>query len=315
MRSTVGPRSTHGTRSFRTPLHLRGAVAAAMLALGASPAGPLGAQQPGEAGRPPASSAPLGNSVIATEAARDHVLRVCGDPDNLPFSNERREGFENKIAELIARELGDSVHYLWWPHRRGFVRSTLRAGECDMLIGVPMGFDPVATTRPYYRSTYYIVTRADGSPRIASLDDPALRKLKVGVNIIGYDYTNTPPAHALGVRGIQVRGYSTFYGAGAGSEPQDIIEAVARKEIDVAVVWGPLAGYFAKRSPVPLTLVALPDSDDVAATGFPFAYDIAIGVRRSDKLLRAQIDSVLIRRRDEIARILTEFGIPTVAKK
>jgi quinoprotein dehydrogenase-associated probable ABC transporter substrate-binding protein len=292
-----------------TTLTRLGALAAA-LALGA----PLGAQG-GKPSGAPAPAGPLGNSIVTTEAVSEHVLRVCGDPDNLPFSNDRQEGFENRIAELIARDLGDSVHYLWWPHRRGFVRSTLRAGECDMLIGVPLGFDPVATTKPYYRSTYYIVTRADQSPRVTSLDDPALRKLRVGVNIIGYDYTNTPPAHALGARGIQVKGYSTFYGEGAGSEPQDIIDAVAKKDIDVAVVWGPLAGYFAKRSSVPLTLVALPDSDDASATGYPFAYDIAIGVRRSDKLLRAQIDSVLVRRRDDIARILSEFGIPTVAKK
>jgi len=277
-------------------------------------AAPLAAQQGKPAGTP-APSGPIGNGVAATEAASEHVLRVCGDPDNLPFSNEKQEGFENKIAALIARDLGDSVHYLWWPHRRGFVRSTLRAGECDMLIGVPLGFDPVATTRPYYRSTYYIVTRADQSPRITSLDDPALHKLKVGVNMIGYDYTNTPPAHALGARGIQVKGYSTFYGPDAGSEPQDIIDAVGKKEIDVAVVWGPLAGYFAKRSSVPLTLVALPDSDEASATGYPFAYDIAIGVRRSDKLLRAQVDSILVRRHDDIARILGEFGIPTVTKK
>lgn len=275
-------------------------AAGALLAIATS----LGAQQPGP-----------GNSIAATTAAGANVLRICGDPDNLPFSNERREGFENKIAALIARELGDSVHYLWWPHRRGFVRSTLRAGECDMLVGVPTGFDPVATTKPYYRSTYYIVSRADRSPQITSLDDPALRRLRVGVNMIGYDYTNTPPAHALGVRGVQVVGYSTFYGVGAGAEPQDIIDAVARKEIDVAVVWGPLAGYFAKRSPVPLTLAPLPDSDDASASGFPFAYDIAIGVRRSDRLLRAQIDSVLVRRRDEIGRILADYGIPTVEKK
>ena len=285
-----------------------GGLAAAVIAVS-----PLGAQKPGPGGAP--APGPLSNSIAATEAASEHVLRVCGDPDNLPFSNEKQEGFENKIAELIARDLGDSVHYLWWPHRRGFVRSTLRAGECDMLIGVPTGFDPVATTRPYYRSTYYIVTRSDHTPKITSLDDPALHRLKVGVNIIGYDYTNTPPAHALGARGVQVVGYNTFYGREAGSEPQDIIDAVARKEIDVAVVWGPLAGYFAKRSPVPMTLVALPDSDDASATGYPFAYDIAIGVRRSDKLLRAQIDSALVRRRDEIGRILAEYGIPTVAKK
>ena len=275
-------------------------------ALAAALVVPLGAQQPAAGGSDSAA--------VARRASHRPIIRVCGDPDNLPFSNERQEGFENKIASLIGHDLADSVHYLWWPHRRGFVRSTLRAGECDFLVGVPTGFDPVATTTPYYRSTYYIVSRTDRAPRITSLDDPALRKLRIGVNTIGYDYTNTPPAHALGVRGITAVGYSTFYGPGADNKPQDIIEAVAKKEIDVAVVWGPLAGYFAKRSPVPLTLVALPDSDAATATGFPFAYDIAIGVRRSDRTLRAEIDSVLLRRRAEIARILADYGIPTVGR-
>ena len=124
-------RAVHSHTRTITRLGGGGALAAA-LALGA----PLAAQQGKPAGTP---SGPIGNGIAAAEAASEHVLRVCGDPDNLPFSNEKQEGFENKIAELIARDLGDSVHYLWWPHRRGFVRSTLRAGECDMLIGVPMG--------------------------------------------------------------------------------------------------------------------------------------------------------------------------------
>lgn len=306
--SSISPRSSPSC--WRT-VALALAAAAAATASIALPRATLAQQRPG--GGTPAGGGAATNSIAASTAAERHVLRVCGDPDNMPFSNERQEGFENKIAALIARDLGDSVQYLWWPHRRGFVRSTLRAGECDMLVGVPSGFDPVATTKPYYRSTYYIVSRADRKPPITSIDDPALRSMKVGVNLIGYDYTNTPPAHALGARGVQVVGFSTFYGPGAGSEPQDIIEAVANKKIDVAVVWGPLAGYFAKRSTVPLTLVALPDSDIAAATGFPFAYDIAIGTRRADKSLRAQIDSVLVRRREEITQILRDYGVPTLS--
>lgn len=306
-RSCTPRRSTFSARASALALAV---LATACVAL---PRTARAQQRPPAGGATGTAPAPAPTNSIATRNAADqHVLRVCGDPDNMPFSNERQEGFENKIAALIARELGDSVHYLWWPHRRGFVRSTLRAGECDMLVGVPTGFDPVATTKPYYRSTYYIVQRADQKPPIASIDDPALRSMKVGVNLIGYDYTNTPPAHALGARGVQVVGFSTFYGPGAGSEPQDIVEAVASKKIDVAVVWGPLAGYFAKRSPVRLNLVALPDSDIAAATGFPFAYDIAIGTRRSDRALRAQIDSVLVRKRDEIAQILSDYGVPTL---
>ena len=245
----------------------------------------------------------------APEARANNVLRVCADPDNMPFSNARREGFENKIAELIAQEFGDSVRYTWWPQRRGFVRNPLRARHCDIVMGAPSGFDPVSTTKPYYRSTYYIVTRADRNLNIKSLDDPRLKKLKIGVNVIGEDYSNPPPAHALGARGVQVaKGYDTFYTLE--KRPRDIIDAVAKGEIDVAIVWGPLAGYFAKKSPVPLTLSPLPDTD---RSGFPFAFDVAFGVRRQDKELKAQLEEVLERKRPEIERILRDYNVPMLA--
>ena len=240
------------------------------------------------------------------------TLRVCGDPDNLPLSNERREGLENRIAEVLARELGDTVAYTWWPQRRGFVRNTLRSRLCDVLIGVPAGFDPVAETKPMYRSTYVVVSRADRNLRISSLDDPALRGLKIGVHVIGEDYTNTPPAHALGARGIRVHGYSTFYNDE--HRPEDIFDAVVRGDIDVAVVWGPLTGYYAKRASTPLSVVPLRDSID-ASTGFPLAYDIGVGVRRSDRVLRERLDSALVHRRAEIEQLLRDSGVPVVARQ
>lgn len=237
-------------------------------------------------------------------------LRVCADPDNMPFSNERSEGYENKIAELVATDLGDSLVNVWWPHRRGFVRMTIRGGLCDLIIGVPKGFDPVFTTKPYFRSTYYFVYRTDRNLHIQSLDDTVLQHLKIGVNLIGYDYTNTPPAHALSSRGLvnNVVGFYTFYNEER-DRPNDIIDAVAKDSVDVAIVWGPLAGYFAKREPVPLTLVALPDSD--VKSGMPFAFDITMGVRRSDKAFGARIDSLLDRRRADIRNILATFNVPT----
>ena len=132
----------------------------------------------------------------------DTDLRVCADPYNLPFSNDRGEGFENKIAQLVASDLNAAVINYWWPERRGFLRNTILGGFCDVLINVPVGFDPVATTKPYYRSTYYLVYRADRGLTLRSLDDTLLKHLKIGVNMIGYDYTQTPPAHALSARGI-----------------------------------------------------------------------------------------------------------------
>jgi quinoprotein dehydrogenase-associated probable ABC transporter substrate-binding protein len=285
-----------------------------LIAAATTPLVAAGAQQP----QPPQPQPPTSSQQAATAApsadtpdTRDHALRVCSDPDNLPFSNRKEEGFENRIAALLASDLGDSVVYTWWPQRRGFVRNTLRARECDVLIGVPGGFDPVLETKPYYRSTYYIVTRTDRKLRVASLDDPALRKLKIAVNIIGEDYTNTPPAHALGARGIPVVGYSTFYNEE--NRPEDIINAVANGKVDVAIVWGPLAGYWAKRAATPLNLVPLPDSVD--RTGFPFTYDIAVGVRRSDKAFKARIEDALVRRHDDIAKILQEYGVPALTQR
>lgn len=265
------------------------------------------------------SSDSVGILTAATMPSRtawrdEKLLRICGDPDNLPFSNERREGFENRIAEVLAHEIGDSVAYLWWPHRRGFVRNTLGTAECDVILGVPRGFDPVGVTSPYYRSTYYIVQRAD-RPAVTSLDDPALKTMRIGVNLIGYDYTNTPPAHALGRRGIvppQVVGFETFYDDE--NRPGDIVDAVVSGRVDVAFVWGPLAGYYVGHAAVPLRMTPLPDVDPLQPE-LPFAYDIAVGVRHSDKELRAALDGALQRRHADIERILREYNVPTRDQK
>jgi quinoprotein dehydrogenase-associated probable ABC transporter substrate-binding protein len=242
-------------------------------------------------------------------ASPDTVLRVCADPFDLPFSNDKEEGFENKVARIVARDLGYSLQNFWWPHRRGFIRNSLAPRLCDVIIGVPVGFDPVRTTKPYYRSTYHFVYRADRNLHITSLDDTILKHLKIGVNLIGYDYTNTPPAHALSARGVvgNLVGFYNFLDP-TRDHPEDIINAVAKDSVDVAIVWGPLAGYWAKRAPVPLTLVALPDSDP--ASGMIFGFDMAMGVRHSDKALAAQLDSVIDKDRAEILSILRDYNVP-----
>jgi mxaJ protein len=134
--------------------------------------------------------------------AADRVLRVCADPNNLPFSNRQGGGFENKIAEVLAKDLAARLEYTWWAQRRGFVRNTLRAGECDLLMGVPKGYELALTTMPYYRSGYVFVYRRADALHLVSLDDPVLRQLRVGVQMIGADFANTPPAHAISKRGI-----------------------------------------------------------------------------------------------------------------
>src|SRR5436305_10243188 len=148
----------------------------------------------------------LALTFVATAGVAEEVgqntFRVCADPNNLPFSNREREGFENKLAELVAHKLGTSLSYTWWAQRRGFIRNTLKAKDCDVVMGVPAHYDLVETTAPYYRSSYVFVTRADRNLNISSLEDPLLKTLKIGVHLIGDDGNNTPPAHVLGQQGL-----------------------------------------------------------------------------------------------------------------
>ena len=243
------------------------------------------------------------------------VLRVCADPNNLPFSNERGEGFENRLAALVARELGARLEYTWWAQRRGFFRNTLRAHACDLVPGVPTSFELVLATRPYYRSTYVFVHRADAPFRVRSFDDPVLRRLRVGVQLIGDDYANTPPAHALNARGMvrNVVGFTIYGNYAEPDPPARILDAVADRRIDVAVVWGPLGGWFARHSRVPLTVV--PVSPQIDVPFLPFVFDISMGVRRDDPGLRAEVEDVLQRRRAAVDSILDAYGVPRVGAR
>ena len=240
------------------------------------------------------------------------VLRVCADPNNLPFSNQRLEGFENKIAELLAQDLGERVEYTWWAQRRGFFRNTLKAGVCDVVIGVPSGFEMALTTKPYYRSTYVFLSRKDRHVEVKSFDDPVLRKLRIGVQIIGDDQSNAPPAHALTRRNIvdNVKGFTLYGDYSQNNPPARIVDAVEKGHIDVAIVWGPLAGYFAKESHVPMEVV--PVSPQIDQPFLPFVFDISMGVRRGDQELRDQLDEFLEKRRPEIEQILKDYRVPAV---
>jgi mxaJ protein len=260
--------------------------------------------------RCPASLALL--LLIAACGGRDE-LRVCADPNNLPFSNAAGQGFENELVQLVAADLGADVRYTWWAQRRGNVRETLKAGRCDVIPGVAAGLEMLASTRPYYNSTYLAVTRADRNLEISSFDDPRLRSLRIGVQMIGDDFANTPPAHALARRGLvgNVRGYMV-YGDYSGPAPQaEIVRAVAAGEVDVAFVWGPVAGYFARRQEVPLRLTPLPPTD--SAADLPMAFAVAMGVRRDDAELKARLERALERRTPEIRRLLGSYAVPVVA--
>jgi len=240
------------------------------------------------------------------------VLRVCSDPNNLPFSNQREEGFENRLARLIAKELGSSVRYTWWPQRRGFIRNTLAAGKCDLVMGTTFGAERVLTTKPYYTSTYVFVIRKDRHLAVTSLDDPALRTLRIGVQLVGDDYANTPPVHALSRRGItsNIVGFSVLGDYAQENPPARIIDAVIAGDVDLAVAWGPLAGYFAKRSPVPLELV--PVLPAVDPPGLRFTFDISLAVRPDAVAFKQRLEGILKRKRSEVDRILSDYGVPRV---
>ena len=239
-------------------------------------------------------------------------LRVCADPNNLPFSNQSEQGFENKIARLVAGDLNAKLTYVWSAQRRGFTRNTLNAHKCDLVIGVPSSFERVSATVPYYRSSYVFVTRHDRGLKVASFDDPQLRKLQIGVQLIGDDGINTPPAHALSKRHMiqNVHGFSVYGDYRAPNPPARIVDAVANGDVDVAVAWGPLAGYFAKREPVALDIS--PVSPQIDLPFLPFVFDISMGVRRENSGLRDQLNRIIARRRPEIDAILREYGVPRV---
>lgn len=246
-------------------------------------------------------------------AAQETALRVCADPNNLPFSNEARAGFENKLADMVAQDFGEPVTYTWWAQRRGFVRNTLKAKDCDVVMGVPEKLDMVLTTRPYYRSTYVFVSRADRHIDTRSIKDPALRKLTIGVQLIGDDGANTPPADALGQEGIirNLVGYLIYGDYRNPNPPQEIVKAVAEGKVDIAAVWGPLAGYVAKHSPTPLRVVPIEDTQSFAPLTFEF--DISMGVRKGDDALKARLDDFIARKQPEIRSLLTSYGVPLVA--
>jgi mxaJ protein len=248
----------------------------------------------------------------ASAAATPTRLVVCADPNNLPFSNRAGQGFENRIVELLARDLQAKIQYVWWAQRRGYVRSTLNEDRCDLWPGVASGVQMIATTRPYYRSTYFFVTRADKPLAGLTLDDERLKSVSIGVQMVGSDAMNSPPAHAVARRGLidNVRGYMLYGNYQQPNPPARIVDAVADGAVDVALVWGPLAGYFANRSSVALRLEPVVPQFDGAA--WPMVYDISMGVRSNDIALRRRIDLFLERDKPEIDALLRAYHVPNV---
>ncbi len=247
--------------------------------------------------------------LVGFSAQATTVLRVCADPNNLPFSNDAGQGFENKLAELVAAKLGSPLAYTWWSERKSFVKNSLQAGKCDVLLGIPSTLDSVEVTRPYYRSSYVFVTRRDSNLDIKSLSDFRLAKLRIGIQVVGEDFA--PPAFALARRGItrNVTGFRLFGNFGEANPPRKIIDAVENRQIDVAIVWGPFAGYFAQSVESPLLIEPVSPS---VYLGVPFTYSISMGVRKGDDALKEKLNAVLQSDSAAVERILSQFGVPEV---
>jgi mxaJ protein len=235
------------------------------------------------------------------QTTRPGVLVVVADPDNLPFSNAREEGFENQLAHLVARDLDLKLEYHWRATRRGYWRESVKANQADLVIGIPRNLDMALTTDPYYRSSYVFVTRETTS--IASFDEPALKTLRIGIPLTGE--SNPPPSLALARRGMvaNVAGFPVY---GRHDPASRLIDAVADEHIDVAVAWGPPAGYFASRHSGLRVIPVTPLVDE----SLPMAFDVSMGVAKKNVLLRDRLNAVLRVRRAEIARILDEYHVP-----
>lgn len=235
------------------------------------------------------------------------LLRVCADPDNLPFSNQAGEGVENKLAELMAATWNSKLEYVWWAAPRGMMRM-LNGRYCDVTLQMPVLSDMAGVTRPYYRTSYVFVQRATAPHRVTSLDDPALKTMKIGVHLFAADGENTPPAMALSAHGVvgNLVGFSTTY-VGGQNRPEDIIKAVVSDSIDIAIVWGPIAGYYGKQLGADLALS--PVHDD-SVTRIPFTYNMGMATRRSERAFLDSLQKFLYAKAPEIRALLEQYGIP-----
>lgn len=241
-------------------------------------------------------AAPTGEIVDRSE------LRVCADPADQPFSNQKEEGFENKIADLIGHQLGLKVSYFWFPQVIGFVRNTLRVHQCDLVMGTVAGDDIMQTTIPYYFTTYVMFYRSDKGLSLTGVDDPKLQSLRLGV--VG----RTPPADLLVRHDLMAhtKPYELTVDTRVQLPTREMVEDVVNGTIDVGFVWGPIAGYYKKHDNLPLTIVPLKNEPGAAR----MEYHIAMGVRGNEPEWRRKISAAIAKDQDKITAILRDYGVP-----
>ena len=243
------------------------------------------------------------NDTGSLELVDPNVLRACGDPRNMPFSNEKGEGFENKLAELLAAKLGKKLSYTYFPQATGFVRMTLGSFRCDVIIGFPQGDDQAQVTIPYYRTTYALIFKpGTGLDGVTTIDDPKLKDKRIGV------VARTPPSTIMAVDGLlaHAKSYPLFIDTRADSSAQAMIDDLKKGDIDVGILWGPMAGYYAKQSEPPLTVVPLLKE----TVGTPLMFRIGMGVRSSDQEWKRTLNRLIMENQAEINKLLISYNIP-----
>lgn len=233
-------------------------------------------------------------------------FKVCADPDNMPFSNSKREGFEDRIAEVLAADLGKKLTYTYAYNRQGFLRNTINAMRCDIIMSTTSDYDAMRTTKPYYRSGNVFIYKKDSGLNITGWDSPDLKKSRIGV------IDKSPATYALNDHGLIANARPYRLQRDLNLPPSFVIDDLVKGDIDVVVIWGPIGGYFAKQSKVPLEVVLAPEYEKENVKGKEF-WNISIGMRKKDKERQELVQGALDRNQDKINQILDDYGIPHVA--
>ena len=239
----------------------------------------------------------------ALELVDPNVFRACGDPRNLPFSNDKGEGFENKLAELFATKLGKKLSYTYFPQATGFVRMTLGTYRCDIIMGFPQGDDQAQLTIPYYRTTYALVTKlGSGLEDVTAIDDPKLKDKRIGI------VARTPPSTNMAMNGLLARAksYPLFIDTRADSSAQAMMDDLAKGDIDCGILWGPMAGYYASKADPPLVVIPLTKEK----TGPPMTFRIGMAVRPADQEWKRTLNRLIMENQEEINKLLITYNIP-----
>lgn len=239
----------------------------------------------------------------AVEAVDPNYFRVCADPDNMPLSNKKGEGFENKIAELFAEDLGKPLVYTWWPQITAYVRRTLNAKKCDVIMGVPAGNDKVLNTNPYFRTAYVMAYRKDSGITAQGLDDPQLKGRRIGV------VAGTPPSILMAEYGLlkSLRGYELHYDPHINSPPRQMMDDLKAGKIDVALLWGAIAAWHAEQAGVDVEIIPLKSINKGSGR---VDYRVTMGVRLGERDWKRQLNELIRKNQDQIDAILRDYGVP-----